>query len=46
MKPTFDEWFLAKNGQSFDRAVFTLSIRDAMLLLARALRDYATEMAQ
>lgn len=46
VRPTFDEWYAAKHGVSFDDRWMHPGMRAdlAMYELIRALRDYATDM--
>lgn len=47
VKPTFDEWFEQAHGATFDALYMkTTGVNIALKVLARALRDYATEMAR
>ena len=41
---TFDEWFEAKHGYTFDYLASTMQITGAMQFLSAALRDYVTQM--
>lgn len=46
--PTFDEWFVQKNGASFDELYMQPSQRhdNALRALAQALREYVSEMVK
>lgn len=47
-KPTFDEWYKAKRGLSFEEQYMQalMPIPDAMKALSIAMREYVSEMVQ
>lgn len=45
-KPSFDEWYQAKEGHDFDSWAEEQLISRVMKHLARSMRDYATNMAR
>lgn len=48
MLPTFDEWFLAKYGGTFNELHQAAGMRydDAFMALSRSMRDYVSELVK